>query len=462
MSTSIAPDAPAVNRPGQWVDTAPGLELGADLPTRISTDRYTSPAYAEAERDAIWMRTWQVVGRADAIPHGGDYMEHKIYEQSYVVVRGHDGVVRGFVNACRHRGNLLCPGKGHAAKLVCPYHLWSYDLKGRLERVLRPDLCGDIDKEELSLIPVQVDTLAGFVFLNPDPDAAPLADYVGADLIALLEPYHLEQFVPVMDVREEIECNWKVVIDAFSEGYHIPGIHPELLKVIVPTATESRFRFDNDHSVAVAPFDLPHSNEYGPEQQVAGIRDLPATFPGTAAIIPTFDVIVEEYRQPDGTLVFPDGVTGRTLLQRATRQSLTEGGLDVSGLTDAQMTDNQGWVLFPNFFMTVRAGECHVILPTPHPSGDPHKCHWHVSSYMYLPDELAEAFRVELTEVDPPGTHEYFLALQQDYDQMPRQQAGLRSSELTYIHPVHEEIIVKRFNDVVDRYMTSFTAKAGQ
>ena len=94
-------------------------------------------------------------------------------------------------------------------------------------------------------------------------------------------------------------------------------------------------------------------------------------------------------------MTFPDGVTARALLQQATREVLTGMGLDVSDLTDSQMVDNQGWVLFPNYFMTVRAGECHVIMARPHPDGDPNRCIWHVASYMYLPQEFRDAVRAE-------------------------------------------------------------------
>jgi phenylpropionate dioxygenase-like ring-hydroxylating dioxygenase large terminal subunit len=451
--------AVANTRPGDWVkNDAMTLkdvnQLG--MRTEIPTDRYISRDYAERERELVWKRVWQFVAREDELPEPGDWKTYVIYDQSYIVVRGKDGKIRGFVNACRHRGNILCRDeKGNTARFTCPYHLWSFDLEGQLRSVLRPDLAGNIAdrKDEFGLLEVPVETFAGWVWLNPDVNAAPLADFFGAELMDLLAPYHLDQMVPVMDVRETIECNWKVVIDAFSEGYHIQGIHPELLKVIVIDDTSSRFKFFGDHSVAVAPFDLPHSAEYSPEEQAAGIRDLPATFPGTAMVLPAFDQLVEQYRQSDGTLVFPDGITGRTLLQQATRTTLAAAGLDVSGLTDEQMSDNQGWLLFPNFFMTVRAGECHIVSATPHPDGDPNRCIWHVSSYMWFPSDMAAELRQELIDVREPGSHEYFLALQQDYDQMPRQQLGLRNSTMKFMATVDEEVIVQHFEQVVDEYM---------
>lgn len=442
-------------RPGDWVDTGPGLaDLDFDrYQMQISTDRYTSRDFAEREREKIWMRVWQVAGRVDELPEAGDWKEYRIYDQSFLIVRGKDGEIRGFVNACRHRGNVLCRGgSGNTARFVCPYHLWSYDLEGSLKGFARPDLVGPLDKAEHGLLPISVDTFAGFVFLNPDPQAAPLAEFLGDEVLELMEPYHLDQMVTVLNVREAVDCNWKVVMDAFQEGYHIQGIHPELLKVIVIDPTTTRYRFWDDHEVAVAPFEVANAD---PEAELEGIRALPATFPGVTGYLPRFEELVAEHRNADGIIEYPEGVTGRILLQQATRETLTGMGFDVAGLTDAQITDNHGWLLFPNFFMTIRAGEATVITSVPHPDGDPNRCIWHITSYMWLPEEFRDDFRAEPIEVEEPGSYAYFLALQQDYEQMPRQQVGLRNSRLEHMSLVREEVGIARFHSAVDRYLAS-------
>src|SRR3546814_8444604 len=107
MSTTEIEQA---TRPGDWVDTAPGLDdMNFDeYLMRIPTDRYTSVEVAQQERDLIWMRVWQIAGRVDEVPNPGDWKEHRIYDQSFLVVRGRDGQLRGFVHACRHRGHVLC------------------------------------------------------------------------------------------------------------------------------------------------------------------------------------------------------------------------------------------------------------------------------------------------------------------------------------------------------------------
>ena len=216
------------NRPGDWVETAEGL---ADIAPgrynmRIPTDRYVSREIQERERDKIWTKTWQVAGRTSELAEVGDWKVYQLFDQSYILVRGKDDRIRGFVNACRHRGNPLCSGRGNSKRFLCQYHLWSYDLDGKLRGILHEKALGSIDKDENSLLEVSVDTRAGFIFLNPDPNAEPLVDYLGPEVLEMLEPYRLDEMITVMDVRESLECNWKVVVDAFSEGYHIRASTP--------------------------------------------------------------------------------------------------------------------------------------------------------------------------------------------------------------------------------------------
>lgn len=434
----------------------PVSEIDMDqFPWAIPTDRYISPEIAERERNDLWLKCWQIAGRADELPNSGDWKRHDVLDQSFVIVRGKDGKLRGFVNACRHRGNILCDAaKGHTPKFTCPYHLWTYDLDGGLFAVARPDLVGPIDKDAHRLVEVPVDTAFGFVFINPDPQAGPLADFLGPQVTARLDAYRLGEMTPVgMDVREELDCNWKVVIDAFSEGYHIIGVHPELLKVIDLQAGSARHGMFGDHGCAVSPFEVKDAANASLDEQVQAIRDLPSTFPTVAEVLPLFESMVAARRDAAGELVLGEGETVRTILQAATRQTLTAKGLDVSTLSDDQMSDNQGWFLFPNFFMTIRAGEATTIMAWPHPSGDPCKCIWQVTAYMWLPEAFRTQYRAEPVVVTERGTYPYFLALQQDYDQMPRQQAGLRNKGLTHLSLIREELSVARFHRAWNRWM---------
>ncbi|MDG2004135.1 MAG: aromatic ring-hydroxylating dioxygenase subunit alpha, partial [Novosphingobium sp.] len=227
----------ATARPGDVFETSPHIpEIDFDkLKRHVSTDRFYSHEYHERERDQLWMKVWQIAGREDELPEAGNWMEYRIYDQSFVLVRGRDDVIRGFVNACRHRGNAFCHGEGKSARFTCPYHKWSYGLDGKLLAVSQPDFEGPVeefvgDKEQLGLIEVPVECFAGFIFINPDRDAAPLKDFLG-EAYDVLAAYRMEEMTPAgMNVREPIRCNWKVVMDAFYESYHVQAVHPELIQ----------------------------------------------------------------------------------------------------------------------------------------------------------------------------------------------------------------------------------------
>ena len=150
-----------------------------------------------------------------------------------VVVRGRDEVLRGFVNVCRHRGHVVAEGAGCRETLQCPYHAWTYDLDGTLRKAPRSEREPGFDGSALSLLPVSVDTWGPFVFVNPDPDAAPLADWLG-DV-----PEHVARSgVDLERIRFHShhewaqEVNWKVALENYLECYHCPTAHPGFSKVI--------------------------------------------------------------------------------------------------------------------------------------------------------------------------------------------------------------------------------------
>ena len=264
--------------------------------------------------------------------------------------------------------------------------------------------------------------------------------------------HKLDEMIPVgLNRREVIECNWKVVMDAFQEGYHIQGVHPEL----IPAMDESkeRYFFYGDHSVATGPFGASNLVELGPEALVDVIRNLTATFPAVAEALPRFEELVDEMRGPDGVPQFTPERGGRELLQQATRETWSNKGLDVSGLTDIQMADNHFHLVFPNLFMTIRAGEATMIMSAPLEDNDPNKCTWHVMNLMWVPPEQRKAMREPLKEVGW-GEHEpYFLALEQDYDQMQRQQAGLRNTALKEMALTRQEVRLAWFHSALDSWV---------
>jgi phenylpropionate dioxygenase-like ring-hydroxylating dioxygenase large terminal subunit len=444
--------------PGLWMERAPllpELDFGR-YRMKIPTDRYNSAAYQERELEQLWLRTWQIAGRADELPEPGDWKVHTIYDQSFVLVRGKDGVIRGFVNACRHRGNRLCQGKGRSKLFLCPYHNWSYDLDGSLLAVAHPDFDAELDEfvgpqERLGLVPVSVACFGGFLFLNPDPDAPPLDEFLGPAK-DVLEAYRMEEWVSVgVNVRETLECNWKVVMDAFGEGYHVQGVHREL--VGLSDLTRERFQAFGRHSASAVPF----GPSFGPDEvdkEVEAILGVPPEqFPLYAEVLPEFAQMAESFRGADGKMVFPPGTTPSALFRRLVREQLTSKGYDVSRLTDTRMTDYQYWLFFPNVFIQVCAGDATVIVTEPHPEGDRNRSVWHVMFLSWLPSE-ERAAKATPVRVMPEGEHfPYHWVLEQDYVQMAIQQDGLRNRLYREMTLTKNEPRVAHFHTTLDSWI---------
>jgi phenylpropionate dioxygenase-like ring-hydroxylating dioxygenase large terminal subunit len=213
---------------GSWTEQYPELGTGpVDYVDSID------PLYYEAERDAIFRRTWLNVGRVERLPRVGSYFtkELAVASTSLVIVKGSDGQIRAFHNLCRHRGNKLVwndfPGEetaGSCRQFTCKYHAWRYSLNGELTFVQQEKEFFDLDKSEYGLKSVRCEIWEGFIFINLDPDALPLSEYLG-ELAKGLEGYPFHEMTEVYTYRAEIGSNWKLFIDAFAEFYHAPVLH---------------------------------------------------------------------------------------------------------------------------------------------------------------------------------------------------------------------------------------------
>jgi phenylpropionate dioxygenase-like ring-hydroxylating dioxygenase large terminal subunit len=194
----------------------------------ISYDEFTSVAYARAEDEHMWSRTWQWACREEHIPEPGDYYVYDIGDRSAVVVRGPDGSVKAFYNACLHRGTQLKPpaSAGFSPKLRCPFHGWTWSLDGELIDLPCEWDFPHVDRADFQLPEVRTDRWGGFVFVNFDDDAPPLVDYLGV-LPEHFANWNLaDRFVEV-HVRKRLPANWKAAAEAFLEAYHILETHSQ-------------------------------------------------------------------------------------------------------------------------------------------------------------------------------------------------------------------------------------------
>jgi Rieske 2Fe-2S family protein len=197
---------------------------------------YHSDEAYELDKERVFYRTWVYVGRAERVAKRGDWMRVEIADESILVVRGKDEQLRGFYNVCRHRGSRLCDDEQGQVRSTfrCPYHSWNYALDGSL--VTTPMVEKDeIDRPATSLWPVHVDVWAGFVFVNLSRDEPmSLLDHLAdqQDEPLKMARFGLAELRTARVTVNEVQANWKIVLENYNECLHCPTIHPELVAVV--------------------------------------------------------------------------------------------------------------------------------------------------------------------------------------------------------------------------------------
>jgi choline monooxygenase len=186
---------------------------------------YADPAVLRREGRRIFGRAWQYAGHTGQVAEPG-FFTGSAGQIPVVVTRAGDGALRAFLNVCRHRGHVVAIGAGRRETLQCPYHAWTYGLDGNLRAAPRSDREPGFETDELGLVQIQVDTWGPFVFVNPDPDAAPLADALGDMPARLAEILDVDALEFRFRAEFELEANWKIACENFLECYHCAVAHP--------------------------------------------------------------------------------------------------------------------------------------------------------------------------------------------------------------------------------------------
>ena len=185
---------------------------------------YTDQAFYDREVATIFRKVWNFVGRADTIPNPGDYYTLEFVGVPLLIVRGKDGVVRALANSCRHRGAKLAEGEGSCRAFKCPYHGWTYGLDGALLAVPGMKEAIDFAASDYPLVPVRLESWGGFLFVNFDRDAEPLARFLG-DITTVMASYRFDDMVCTRRKHYTVACNWKIYVENAMEAYHVPHVH---------------------------------------------------------------------------------------------------------------------------------------------------------------------------------------------------------------------------------------------
>lgn len=226
MTITNPPDAPT--RPKLRPDLVAAFDAsisGVSVASTLPAELYTSPDVLAFERDALYAREWLCIGRVERIPEIGDWFTVTICDEPIIVTRDKSGAVRAMSAVCQHRAMQVCDGQGNSSTFKCPYHHWNYGLDGRLLGAPAMERTDDFDKADYGLPQFAVEIWQGFVFVNLDPDAAPLAPTL-TDYDPYLEHYDLADAVcPGTFTLENLQWNWKVMFENFNDGYHANRLH---------------------------------------------------------------------------------------------------------------------------------------------------------------------------------------------------------------------------------------------
>ncbi len=288
---------------------------------------YTSPEFYAFEKDAIFYREWLCVGRAAWLKEPGDYFTTTHVDEHILVVKNREGVIKAFSPVCRHRAALVAEGQGNAKSFRCAYHHWTYGLDGNLLGAPAMDKTCDFDKSGEGLPEFKVELWLGFIFINFDPDAAPLAPRLEAVREAL-DRYD----IPLADERERPSelrkepWNWKVRFENSNDGYHANRLHagpvhdccPSSLAIFpeLPADTAGYFRYN-------------------------GTTHIDCSFnPTLKAVLPIFPRLTMEDRGRFLFLCIPPSLTIGARCDMVTYNIFHVDGLE-------QMSSQRGWLVAP-------------------------------------------------------------------------------------------------------------------
>ncbi|MBW2426654.1 MAG: aromatic ring-hydroxylating dioxygenase subunit alpha [Deltaproteobacteria bacterium] len=440
------------------LDYGSGGEIRDDF---IPSDRYRSSETFELEQENLWPRVWQIACREEEVPDVGSYALYEILDESIIIARSSEQEIKAYYNVCQHRGRrLVDKPRGRLSNFYCRFHGWRFSLDGECIHVYSSEDwsgCPAFDQKELTLKSPQVDRWSGWVWINLDPDAAPLRDYLGL-AAEKLDPFDFHELRYKWWVTIHAPVNWKVVMEAFHEGYHSAATHSTRLDyepMVAPAVAhgdhamyftdgwKSLSRFKTDQG---AWQDIESMPEFVYQQAVELHEDLEAM-----VLDPLMTAIRRMYEET------PADASPETVSQKI--WELHKEELEATGakwpekLTPEHMASaGTSWHLFPNT----------IVLPNPDgvlwyrmrpDRHDPDRCIfdiWCLARYAKGKEPKVEPIVFDgFEEARDANTF-----LSQDFDNMLAVNEGMKSRGWSgaRANPV-QEVCVVNFHRALDRYL---------
>ncbi|MES2490164.1 MAG: aromatic ring-hydroxylating dioxygenase subunit alpha [Pseudomonadota bacterium] len=417
---------------GSELHSAEELSLAAT----IGAEAYTSVEYARAERDKLWRKVWQQVGRIEEIPEVGNYLAYEIHDDSIIIVRTATDKIKAYHNVCPHRGRRLVDipegekqSCGRKTAFTCGFHGWRFNLEGENTHIPhKDDWCDTLTPENTRLGEVKVDTWGGWVWINMDPNCESLSAYLNP-AASLLEPFELQNMRYRWRKWGIFDCNWKVAMEAFNETYHVATTHPEFNKY---GEFRGWARAQGKHSNIG--YEAPKSmdqNQAGKLRVGTGADPRLSTaemqmYTWQKANTNTTQTMVDAAQRlkdelPEGT---PAGEVLMHWLKSARADDAARGV--VWPVVDPAHVGKSGtaWQIFPNFQIghAVNNALCYSARPY---GDDPNKCIFEAAVYELFPK--GQEPKTEWT-FSPATEEAWCYVLGQDFSNMAAVQKGMKSA----------------------------------
>ncbi len=402
LGDDIAPPAPILVESNEWLGDV-----------EVPVERYTSRAFHQLEVERLWTRTWQMACRLEQLPEVGDHLLYEVAGESLIVVRSSPTEIRAFHNSCLHRGRALVDEPGQGAIFRCQFHGFAWNLDGTFRGMPASWDFPTVNPDDFCLPEARVALWGGFVFVNMDPDAEPFESYA-APLIEHFAHFPLDDRYLAHHACQVVPANWKVVQEAFLEGYHVMVTHPQA----IPVSSVFEIQYDTfgpNVSRLIQPSGTPSPELVQEWSEEAIARGLLGKRAGADQVV-------------------PEGSSARQAIAAELRPMLSAMfRTDLSGESEAFMLDATQYFLFPNFFPWI--GYAIPLVYRFRPWGDdPDQSLMELMLLYPIPDdgpyEVAAPHWLEPGQSwgEAPGFERFGEIIDQDVRNLPRIQQGLRAS----------------------------------
>jgi phenylpropionate dioxygenase-like ring-hydroxylating dioxygenase large terminal subunit len=428
-------------------DTSAKFEGSSD----VAKSRYTSPAFAALEHEYVWKRTWQMGCHVSELPKPGSHVVFDIGDESLIITRGNDDVIRAFHNSCLHRGTKLRCEDGRVASFRCPFHGWTWSIDGELTDLPCewdfPQVAGD--PAERNLPEAQVALWGGFVMVNLDPACEPWESYADK-LIEHFDDFQFDRRYVAFHAVKEVGANWKVVMEAFAEAYHVIATHPQIVEFSGDANSEYAVWADSPHVtrfVNAFAVQSPHLSDTLSEAQVAQAYLAFLTSGPRATGVTSVDI--------------PEGANARNVVADLFRQRMGPLlGADLSDRSDSEMLDAILYNLFPAFAPWAGVGQSLVYRWRP--GRTPDTSFMDVIRMAPLPDDgpapppaPCTVLTLDQAWSEAPGMGGLSAVFEQDMSNLHRVQAGLKSSgKRTVSFGNYQEARLRGWHRLLDSYIS--------